>query len=65
MSVIYRNREYIFTRDMYVRELLNELKCKSWVFISVNGKQLLEKEYDTTIIHKDDKVKIIQPLSGG
>lgn len=50
---------------MYVRELLNELKCKSWVFISVNGKQLLEKEYDTTIIHKDDKVKIIQPLSGG
>lgn len=65
MKVIYRNREYIFDKDMCVSELLNELKCKSWIFISVNGKQLLEKEYDTTIIHEGDTVKIIRPLAGG
>jgi len=67
MKILLNNREESFSGEtVTVTELL---KVKKYSFkmriIKINGKFISKEEYDSTVIHDGDDVKMFYLMSGG
>jgi len=48
-----------------VRYMLDEMKLGKQAIVYLNGKKLLQKEYDVVLLQPFDELRIIKPLAGG
>ena len=66
IMIILNGRDYDLTKEMSVKELIDE--CR-YIFpmkiVTVNGTIIKKEEYGNFIIKQNDKVDIIHLMSGG
>lgn len=65
VEIIVNKRAITIPQDFKLIDLLEDLKYFKSVAVFVNGKQLLQIEYDTFLLSKNDDIRIIKPLGGG
>ena len=63
MKVIYNKKEMELPSEMTVAQLIEEKGIKK-AAVWLNGRQLLVKEYGTTL-KDDDQIKILRIIAGG
>lgn len=65
MEVILNRAVKTIDQDMSVTQLLEELNMKKNVAVFIDNVQILQKEYDTTLLVEQNNIRIFRPLSGG
>jgi len=67
MNILLNNREESFSGETITVAELLEVKKYSFKMriIKINGKFIPKEEYETTIIHEGDDVKMFYLMSGG
>ena len=65
VEISINNETIAIPHDYKIMDLLIHLKYTKSVAVFINGKQLLQSEYDNTNLSENDKIRIIKPLGGG
>jgi thiamine biosynthesis protein ThiS len=64
MNIFINDKQVEIADDLLLIDLLKQFGYQKSVAI-INGKHILQKDYASYILKKDDKVKLVRILGGG
>ncbi|AOY77858.1 sulfur carrier protein ThiS [Clostridium formicaceticum] len=65
MEVTLNKDKVSIAENTTILELLHEKGYNDMIAIFINGKQLLQKEYENHVLKENDIIKVIRILGGG
>ncbi len=65
MNIFINQLQKELSRSMHLDELLDQLQPKKPFAISINSQFIAKAHYSATMVHENDSIEIISPVTGG